>query len=263
MSVVAGVSMVKDEADVIAGVLQHMAQEVDFLLVADNGSTDGTSDIMINLAPKLPVPLYVLTDPGVAYYQSEKMSRLAAKAASYGAEWIVPFDADEIWYTHADRLRVVLPELVEPIAYAALTNHFATAVDPLVADPFVSMVWRQPKAQKLGKVAFRWEEGATIHQGNHGVTLPSGGLGLPVLHIRHFPYRSASQMTRKARNGAAAYAATDLPESEGNHWRQYGLLMDRRGPQVMAEVFQEHFFYLSPVDAGLVLDPAPYRRWAE
>ena len=41
-----GVSMVRDEADVIEGTLRHMADEVDELIVADNGSVDGTTDIL-------------------------------------------------------------------------------------------------------------------------------------------------------------------------------------------------------------------------
>jgi hypothetical protein len=116
-------------------------------------------------------------------------------------------------------------------------------------------------------MAFRWEPGAVVEQGNHGVSLPSvpghpqhhAELGL--LEVRHFPYRSAEQFTRKARNGAAAYRATNLPDTEGAHWRAYGDLLDRHGESVLHDVYREHFWFLSPVDSGLVLDPAAYRRW--
>jgi hypothetical protein len=255
---VAGVAMVKDEADVVGGTLRHMADEVDFLIVADNGSTDGTRDILHQLAGEL--PLTVVDDPDPAYYQSVKMSGLAARAAQAGAEWVVPFDADELWYaTH--RIRDVLPGLDCSIAYATLTNHFCTALDGDDPDPFRSMGWRQRDPAPLGKVAFRWEPGSVIHQGNHGVSRPSGGIGVPALQIRHFPYRSPQQFARKAVNGAAAYRRTDLPVDMGAHWRAYGQIADRYGTEALEDVYRQHFWYLSPTDAGLVHDPAPYLRW--
>lgn len=252
--------MVKDEADVIAGTVRHMAGEVDHLIVADNGSTDGTRDILADLAAGL--ALTVLDDPDPAYYQSRKMSALADLAAEQGAEWVVPFDADELWYG-TDRISAVLaggaPEwgFVE----AKLYNHFPTAIDPDERDPFRQIIWRQQQPGALPKIAVRWEPGAVIHQGNHGVTLPSGRPGWPLLELRHFPYRSVEQFVRKARNGAAAYSHTNLPQQEGAHWRAYGEILDRFGEDGLAEVFRGHFWFFSPTDSGLIHDPAPYLRW--
>lgn len=254
----AGVSMVKDEADIVAGTLLHMAEEVDFLLVADNGSTDGTREILAELADRL--PLTVVDDPEVGYFQSFKMSRLAEQAACRGATWIVPFDADELWFA-PQRISDLLADTDAGIVEAALFNHIATALDPSGPDPFRTMEWRQRSPGALPKVAFRWESGAEIHQGNHGVTIPSDPISAPGLEIRHFPMRSPEQLVRKARNGAAAYAATDLPEHQGSHWRQYGQLLKRFGEEAMHDVFREHWWHLSPTDAGLVHDPAPYLRW--
>jgi glycosyltransferase involved in cell wall biosynthesis len=250
-----GVAMVKDEADVIEGTLRHMAGEVDFLIVADNGSTDGTRDILHSLD----LPLLVLDDPEPGYEQSRKMSALAARAGQQGAQWIVPFDADELWVA-ADRLKTILDPLDANVATARLFNHFATAVDPEGTDPFRTIIWRQQQPAQLSKVAFRWEPGAVIHQGNHGVTLHQSRVA-DVLEVRHFPYRSAEQFVRKARNGAAAYRATDLPVTEGAHWRAYGDLLDRYGEEALHDVFRTHFWFLSPTDSGLVRDPAAYLRW--
>src|SRR4051812_46619587 len=97
--------MVKDEADVIEGTIRHMADEVDQLLVADNGSTDGTRDILVKLA--LELQFTVVDDPDPGYEQSRKMSALAELAASHGATWIVPFDADELWLAE-DRIKTIL-----------------------------------------------------------------------------------------------------------------------------------------------------------
>lgn len=257
-----GVSMVRDEADVVEGTLRHMADEVDHLIVADNGSTDGTRDILNDLAGEL--PLTVLDDPCPAYYQSVKMSALAEQAAGMGADWVVPFDADELWFSRLGRIREVLPTASGHVAPAVLTNHFCTSIDPPGADPFVTIQWRQRDPGPLPKVAFRWQRGAVIHQGNHGVTLPAAGApheGL--LKVRHFPYRSADQFVRKAINGAAAYRHTNLPADQGAHWRAYGDIAERHGTETLADVFRAHFWYLSPTDSGLIHDPAPYLRWRQ
>lgn len=258
-----GITMVKDEADVIEGTLRHMADEVDRLIVADNMSTDGTREILDRLAMVL--PMQVVDDLDPAYYQSLKMTALAKVAASQGATWIVPFDADEVWTApHHGRIREVLDGLDGAnVAHATLYNHLCTALDVDDPDPFRSMVWRQRDPGALGKVAFRWEPGAVIEQGNHGVWLPSDIYAAPILQVSHFPYRSAAQFTRKGINGAAAYAHTDLPEDWGAHWRGYGRLADSLGEQTLGDVFREHFHHLSPIDAGLIRDPAPYMRWAQ
>jgi len=254
----AGVCMVKDEADIIGYTLMHMAGQVDELIVADNGSSDDTGRILADLARHL--PLSIVEDPDPAYYQSRKMTELAALAAAGGATWIVPFDADELWFSPLGRISDVLADLWPvPIARASLYNHFCTALDAPGPVPFISTRWRQIAPAPLDKVAFRWEPGAVIHQGNHGVTLPGCMDSVLALQVRHFPYRSPEQFVRKAVNGAAAYRLTDLPEDQGAHWRQYGALVDTQGPDALADVFRRHFWFLQPAIAGMVDDPAPYQ----
>ncbi len=256
-----GIGMVKNEADVIEGTLRHMADEVDCLLVADNGSTDGTREILDQL--ELELRLTVVDDLDPAYYQSAKMTRLAERAAANGATWIVPFDADELWTHPVGRIREMLPMISSwaNVLNAQLFNHWCTAIDTGDPDPFRSMVWRQREPGALGKVAFKWEPGAVIEQGNHGVFLPGGMVVSDVLRISHFPYRSTEQFIRKAIQGAAAYAHTDLPEDLGAHWRAYGRIQEMGGDEALGDVFRAHFWHLSPVDVDMVLDPAPYMRW--
>jgi glycosyltransferase involved in cell wall biosynthesis len=254
-----GITMVKDEADLIEGTLRHMAGEVDRIVVADNGSTDGTRDIIAELEGEL--DLDVVDDPDPAYYQSAKMTALAARAAEQGATWIVPFDADELWYARHRISTMLRRANTCNVAVARLFNHFSTSIDPPDPDPFRRMQWRQRDPAPLPKVAFRWEPGAVIEQGNHGVVLPSGARPVQKLEVRHFPYRSAEQFVRKARNGAAAYRAADLPVEQGAHWRAYGEILARHGVEALADVYREHFWYLSPTDSGLILHPAPYLRW--
>ena len=252
---ITAVMMVKDEADIIEGTIRHLLGEVDHVIVADNGSTDGTLDILYWL------PMEVVEDREQAYYQSEKMTALAQMAADQGAEWIVPVRRRRtlVCGRPASERSWSISRPAGTLSKVTLWNHFPSGIDP-PGDPFQSIVWRQKEPAGMGKVAFRWEEGAVIHQGNHDVTLGEKNYGLPV-SLRHFPYRSAEQFVRKARNGAAAYKASDLPESWGAHWRSYGEILERHGPEALEEVFYTYFHFMSPIDNGMVHDPAPYRRW--
>jgi hypothetical protein len=247
-----GIAMVRDEADIIEHTIRHMLTQVDHIIVADNRSADGTRELLKSL------PVTLVDDPEIGYYQSFKMSRLAQQAADAGATWVVPFDADEFWYSPHGRIGDVLEPLTESVATAALFNQFPTAEDPDDANPFKRIGWRKTEVGGLPKVACKPRPNVVIEQGNHGANF--GGAASDLLKIRHFPWRSAEQFERKARNGAEAYAATDLPEDQGQHWRDYGRILDTAGPDALADVFRSWFWSPDPhADPTIVFDPCPLR----
>src|SRR5262245_40129378 len=91
------ITMVRDEEDIIEESIVHLLRQgVDRVLVADNLSNDRTRPILESLGRTLPV--HVTSDPIHPYWQGEKMSLLARAATRFGASWIVPFDADELWH---------------------------------------------------------------------------------------------------------------------------------------------------------------------
>jgi glycosyltransferase involved in cell wall biosynthesis len=246
------VSMVKDEADIVASTVGHMLTQVDRVLVADNGSTDGTRDILDGLACQ------VIDDPDPAYYQSDKMTRLAQLAREEGAEWVVCFDADEVWVSPFGRIADVLNDVPEEwlVCAATLYDHVATGHDIDHPDPTVRMKNRRPTPAGLPKVAARTASDLVIEQGNHGAHYTHRPAFLPGrLTVHHYPYRSREQFVRKVRNGAAAYAATNLPEDSGAHWRQYGAILAGQGEDACAAIFDEWFW--QPTTHGLVYDPCP------
>lgn len=247
---VVGVSMVKDEVDIIRSTVEHMLTQVDRVIVADNGSTDGTRDILAGL------DVDVLDDPEVGYFQSRKMTALAQRAREEGADWVVPFDADEWWYSPFGRIGDVLEAIPDEwlVASAALYDHVATALDPAEADPVRRIQYRRPYPADLPKVAARTASDLVIEQGNHGAHYTARPAALAgQLVVRHFSYRSAEQFVSKARNGAAAYAATDLPDDSGAHWRGYGRILAEQGEEACGDVFRRWFW--QPDARGLVHDP--------
>lgn len=240
------VAVVKDEADVIRSTISRMIQQVDRVLVADNCSTDGTREILDRL------DIDVIDDPERGHYQSRKVTALAMQALERGADWVVPFDADEVWLAKRTRIADTLADLPADalIAEATVFNH--VAVDAPGLSP-----WRPAQALPLRKVACRVRSDLVIEDGNHGAhfsdcPVPLRATGL--LEVRHFPYRTAQQMIRKTRKGAAAFAAApDIPEDVGKHWRDHDKLTDEQ----LRDVFLEHYFSADPEADGFVLDPLP------
>ena len=252
MSVVA-ICRCKDEQDVLPFTLARTLDQVDHVIVEDNGSTDGTRDYLAGLNDDR---LTVLDDTEVAYYQSAAMSRLAQLARErFSAQWVIPFDSDEAWYSPFGRIAdVLIGHAGCGVATAALYDHVATGKDDEAErDPTVRSGWRRLDPAPLPKVACRPVLPVTIEQGNHAATYPAATVeGLLV--VRHYAIRSADQMIRKARNGAAAYAATDLPENVGQHWRDWGRLTDKQ----LRGVFRDFYFAENPAaDPTLIYDPAP------
>ena len=243
------VSMVRNEQDVIEAFVRHHASQVDGLLIADNLSEDHTRAILDDLADEF--PLTVVDDPDPAYRQSEKMTALAQRArVEFGAEWVIPADADEFWRPrhHATIAEAchsmpgdvgVLPTLI--------FDHVVTGVEG-----FHNMTHRRAEPTPLHKVACRARPDLVIHMGNHSASYgdphPVAVWGL--LEVRHFPIRTSAQYIRKARQGSAALRLTDLPESSGQHWRDWDKLTDAE----LVAAFQQHWTY-SPSDPSVVEDP--------
>lgn len=211
------IAMVKNEADILAAVIDHLfRQGVDRMLVVDNGSTDGTLDLVRALATQHPIDIG--TDDEVGYFQSHKMSVLAAHARRAGADWVIPFDADEFWFaegmTVAERLRAATGTRVE----AQIRNLFPTPAHPRITD-LDAPLRLDMRPHLLRKVAARTHPLLWIGMGNHTALRP--GMSDGGLHILHAPWRSEEQLMRKLRQGARAYAGTGI-DTLGGHWKSLG-----------------------------------------
>lgn len=273
------ISMVRDEADIILHTLRHLRGEgVGYFTIADNLSVDGTDEILQvfhdECMPGQPDEWwpYVVNveDHNPAYYQSVKMTNLL-KFACGGPDvitsqlrWVIPFDADELWYVEDGRsiaeYLASIPDHIQVVP-AQLHNYFGTSADG-AGIAFERIVNRDPLPAPLPKVAVRPLPDLTIEQGNHGAHLDVGTLvSLPVeqslLRIAHFPWRSPEQFETKVRNGAAAYAATDLDYDQGAHWRNYGHILNESGPDALRDDVFNVWFHDPPLT--LEHHPAPWK----
>jgi len=250
---VAAVMMVRDELDVVGHTIGHLLTQVDHVYVADNRSTDGTSDVVRAFGEDR---VSVTRDDVVAYNQAEKTTRLAMWALRDGHEWVVPCDADEIWLG-PDGMTV--GEFLSrqgrdvQLVTALLYDHIPTADDP--ADqrvPQLRIGWRRRDPGVLPKVAARLHRKLTIHPGNHGADYGRHkALAVDGLTLRHFTWRTREQYVRKIRNGLEAYA--DVARKDiGVHWRMH----DGASDEQIADHFDTWFWSPDPSsDAALIYDP--------
>lgn len=241
------VTMVRDEADIIAHTIDHLlGQGVEHVLVADNLSSDGTSELLARLAREMPVT--VLRDTLAAMHQAEKTTRLARLATAAGAQWIVPFDADELWCATDGTLAQSLARTPHSVLAAPMYDHVPSDDDdPSEPNPFLRVRNRLVHPKAMTKTAFRAHPLAFIERGAHSVRHPTGRAMPSELFIRHIPYRTTEQVQRKVRQGAAA---SRLAEPDGNHSVHWRSLADGR-PEAVVQYYRRE-------GHAMVNDPAPF-----
>jgi len=216
--------MVKNEADIVAlTILNLVDQGVDHILVADNMSSDGTRDILEDLSRDL--PLTVVDDLEPAYWQSEKTTNLANQAGAAGADWIIPFDADEIWRAYRGTVRDAIERTHASVLAAQMFNHYPR---PTLRRGNVLQTQPWNRTFEFAKVAFAWRPGLTIIDGNHDVLGTDAERVWGELLIDHYPHRSWVQYRRKMRQGAEAVSDTSVARFVGMHWRRQGEMADWR-----------------------------------
>ena len=253
------VGIVRDEADIIETTVTRMLREVDHVLVADNRSVDGTGEILRSLDR---VTVVVDPDPAFADEQAKKTTALAGLAAQRGADWVVPFDADEVWVGHDGRIGDLLEDLPDHIllARAVMRNHVSTDRDPPGSDPPSRMVYRLPEFGNP-KVACRTAPGLWIVKGNHHASYdgdPEARRRDGLLSVHHFPIRSAEQFVSKARQRADELSLATIPKDYmREHKRDSVRILEEEGEDALRAKFYEEHWFADPDAAGLVLDPCP------
>jgi glycosyltransferase involved in cell wall biosynthesis len=206
---IVGVTTVLDEAPIIKATITHLFGEgIDHVIVTDGGSTDGTQAVLDSIPNVTWTPQHI-----PEFHQDLEMSWLAHQAADLGADWIIPFDADEFWY---DPLGGTIRSILEGVAPEIAKIHTAT---------WQHVDWdTKLVAQKMfGKVAIRPVPPFRLNWGNHDAEQgdpdnpPLAEHGL--LAIRELQYRDYDHFIDKIRKAADLYASWHVPEVHGGHMR--------------------------------------------
>jgi hypothetical protein len=224
--------LVRDEEDVLEANLDyHLSAGVDFFIVTDHRSNDGTPAILERYRRR--GYLHVLSETGEAYEQGRWVTGMARLACLMGATWVINSDADEFWWPLEGTLATTLMKV--PARYDVVTAQTHDFAPPESEGGLFwqRMVYRDVKSYDvLGrpqppKVCHRARGDIIVSQGNHAVSAPGLGQTLDdgTLEILHFPVRNYAQLERKIAAGGAGYEAPGAPTGVGGTWRHaYALL---------------------------------------
>ena len=249
----------------------HLRQGVDFFIITDNCSVDGTARIIdeyvrAGIAERI-------WEPQDDYSQACWVTRMARRAATeHRADWIINSDDDEFWSCRTGTLPEELAQI--PLECEALAverfNHPPLAGEG-AAYFLASMVYRELHSKNIfgkalpPKLCHRAFTDVEVTQGNHSATRSGKPLVTCPAHeirISHFPVRDFGAFERKIVNGGAAYARnTSLDPSVGRSWRWLyelccrGALRDWYDRQLL---YPEHIAERL-ADGSLVLDNSVLR----
>ena len=242
--VIAAVSIVRDEADIIGLTIAHLLEQgVDLILVADNGSTDSTRAVLAALS-RNDERVQWTEDGSDLFLQAEIVTDLAREAWARGAEWILPFDADEFWYAD-EGLATVLEATSHGLVRAEVVNFVQhrevelpsskslLRVEHCVARP-VGPEWVTPELVKAGTISYveaeypakflaRATPEIEVAAGAHAVSGVEGTSGQSPIRCLHVPLRAKSLLAKKAEHGRRHDAAGRPPE-HGWHARRFAVV---------------------------------------
>jgi hypothetical protein len=229
---IVGTLMVRDEVDIVAAMVEHhLAEGLDLLVVTDNGSVDGTREVLETYAADGRVELH--HDPVHRKQQGAVVTAMARRARTeHRADWVLNLDADE-FLVPVDRSLTVRDALERTPLHL---NAFTVPVTNLVGPPAWSgsgigrLAWRDHRAdarlQEVGihaqptpNAVHRGESDVVVAQGNHFVSLVSNGRpdDAVALEVLHLPWRSWAQLERKVLNAGRAYEANPELRPSPNH----------------------------------------------
>ena len=212
---------VRDEADIIEDNLRfHRAQGVDFFVIADTGSTDGTLETLERYEAAGLVHLERM-EGGIHDMKGEGGGEegITRIASEMGADWVIHNDADEFWWPAEGTLKQALASIPEPygMVFTPRTEFAARPGDGPFAD---RMMVRETRFLRPPKAAHRANPRVNL-RGPHPIEIWVGGspyrglVGKPVLRteaehreekplelliapnfpvgVLHFPIRSYDQ----------------------------------------------------------------------
>jgi hypothetical protein len=222
------VMMVKNEDDIIGYNIEYLqTQGIDHFYIANNLSTDNTSTILNSLKTKYS-NITLIDDNEEGHFQSEKMTRLINECYEMGADYILPIDSDEKWYSkiHGKTISEAVRQYQSPSIFGVELIDFIPDKNQVMnGNPFDIIDNVKYGYTSFPKVAFTKQEGVIITDGNHDVLHHQGQRISTVLGAYHYQYRSKEQFLKKVRQNMTSIEKHPNPYI-ATHWRSMTNMSD-------------------------------------
>lgn len=193
------IMLVKNEADIVKSVLLDAEKWADRIFVMDNGSTDGTWEIIQSLADNVIVPWKQDFRPYSNGLRADVFNEFRHEAAD-GDWWCFKLDADEFYYDNPRDFLSAVPEKYSLVAKKSLdyvltkedventvfTGNFEE--DKKYINHLKNSCWSEPRFFRYRK-SLAWKFDAASHYPKYaGLLFPE------LILVKHYQFRSPVQM---------------------------------------------------------------------
>ena len=234
-----GITAMKNEEGIAEAVLRHHFEQGVSTILAYDSSTDGTRAVLADLVGE-GRDLVVLDDKSPYLRQPDNMNELVVMACDLGADWIVPFDADE-FIVACDR-DLTVKQAIERLP---------AEVGILSARMYRHLDWqlRCVDPKPLPKMVFEAHRDARVTMGQHGVAHPTHARVVEgVLEVREIQFRSWEHYKAKVGKNIATIRP-DLGPEHATHYR----VLDGLGDEALYDQ------WMALATEPTVIDPIPGR----
>jgi hypothetical protein len=218
---IAMLMLVRDEIDIIGSNIDfHLRMGIEQFVVTDNGSVDGTRDVLADFGRHFGKSMVIIDDAEPAHHQSVRVDRMIQVAKQkFRPRWIISSDADEFWYPANGRYDSEID------GRKNILNCYWHNFLPRPNTPWQEFtdVGEMPGYHGKTSKAFCLARGLIgMYVGNHeSRSIPRVSANSENIRVYHYPVRSFEQFERKVINGHRATLKASLGEGVNWHWREY------------------------------------------
>ncbi len=217
-----GITVIKNEADIIEWALTKASEWADKIFVLDNGSQDGTWEIVCELAKynKVIIPWKQTPEPFTDGMRADVFNHFKAEAKP-GDWWCLRLDADEFYI---DDPRIFLQTKIKSFYHVVCSKHIQyrvtksdVAMLPLPAKELLETL-RYYEQQATSEIRFFKHRKKLIWNREDELPKHVGLISPERIFIKHYQYRSVQQIQNRILSRFGLKSHSHIKDQD---WKSY------------------------------------------